>query len=92
MRITHHAVSRLRQRGKSESDLELVVRHGTEVRDGFFLRDCDAAAAIRQRKQEISRLEHLKGLYVVINPERTSLITSYHPHKTKKRRLMRADT
>lgn len=73
--LTHHARARLRQRGMKESDLEIVLRYGTNVREGVVLTDRDVSKAIRERRREIQRLEHLRGRTVII--EEGVVVTAY---------------
>lgn len=83
--LTHHAETRMRQRGYKDEDVDLVFRVGTRVADdAFLLTDKDAARAIRKRKQEIQQLERLRGSQVIVEGE--TLITLYHTTMRPRRR------
>ena len=58
----------LSQRGIRETDLDLVLAHGTEIgRDRIMLMARDAAKLIRARKQEIAKIERLTGKVLVVS-------------------------
>lgn len=90
MNLTRHASKRLRQRGKSEDDVALIIKNGTSVRDGYLLRGRDADARIDDLKREILRIERLKGWAVVTDPEHETAFTVYAArHRKQRRRLWR---
>ena len=75
--ITRHGQTRLTQRGIRETDLDLVLAHGTEIgSDRIMLMARDAAKLIRDRKQEIARIERMTGKVLVVSDGR--LVTAYH--------------
>jgi len=83
LKLTHHAQVRIRQRGFREDDADLVFRVGTRVADdAILLTSKDVARAIQNRKQEIQKLERLRGSKVIVEGE--TLITIYH--ETQRRR------
>ena len=86
--ITHHGQARLSQRGIRETDLDLVLAHGTEIgRDRIMLMARDAAKLIRARKQEIAKIERLTGKVLVVS--NGHLVTAYHqttPSQSSRRR------
>lgn len=58
--ITDHGKMRMSQRGVRESDLYIVLYHGTEIgRDRIMLMRRDAARLIRKIKKEIAKIERL---------------------------------
>lgn len=76
LRFTHHAETRMRQRGFRNADVSLVLSVATRVaEDAFFLSDKDAAREIERRRHEIQQLERLRGTKLIVEGE--SLITIY---------------
>jgi hypothetical protein len=88
MNITKHAEQRLQQRGLIHSDLDMIIRHGTETKDGYILRRTDVQAIERDLKKLIERFYRLEGKHVVV--EREHVITAYHPSKEKERKVLRS--
>ena len=86
MNISTHAQQRLQQRGLHETDLELIVFHGTITRDGYLLRRNDVARIEREVKSLISRLNRLEGKYVVVKGG--TIVTAYHPTEKKSKKLL----
>ena len=87
MRISDHAQQRLSQRGLTESDIALIVKHGTETKDGFYLRHQDFREVERELKNLIRALDRLRGKYVVLSEE--TVLTAYHPARSKQKRILR---
>jgi hypothetical protein len=86
LRFTHHAETRMRQRGFRNADVGLVLSVATRVADdAFFLSDKDAAREIQRRRHEIQQLERLRGTKLIVEGE--SLITIYQSD----RKPVRAD-
>jgi hypothetical protein len=84
---SNHAVQRAKQRGFGDQDIALVLTHGTETRDGVFMRRQDVIEAIERRREEIRRLERLGGVLLVI--KNSTLVTCYHTTKRKSQRVLR---
>ncbi|MDE2824248.1 MAG: DUF4258 domain-containing protein [Chloroflexota bacterium] len=86
--ITRHGQARLSQRGIRQTDLDLVLAHGTEIGcDRIMLMARDAAKLIRARKQEIAKIERLTGKVLVVS--NGHLVTAYHqttPSRPSRRR------
>ena len=75
--ITRHARSRMSQRGIRETDLEVILTHGTEIgRDRIMLKKRDAAKVIQDLKKQIANVERLTDKVLVV--EEGQLITAYH--------------
>lgn len=86
LRFTHHAETRMRQRGFRNADVSLVLSVATRVaEDAFFLSDKDTTREIEQRRHEIQQLERLRGTKLIVVGE--SLITIYQSD----RKAVRAD-
>lgn len=87
LRFTHHAETRMRQRGFRNADVSLVLSVATRVADdAFFLSDKDAAREIERRRHEIQQLERLRGTKLIVDCE--NVITLYHSD----RKPVRADS
>lgn len=83
-----HGQKRIQQRGLSRSDIDLVTLHGTETRDGYYLRDKDVRRLVQElQKKEIIKLNDLAGTYAVV--KNNTLITAYHPNKKKQKRIFK---
>ena len=82
-----HGQKRIQQRGLSRSDIDLVTLHGTETRDGYYLRDKDVRASVQELQKEIIKLNDLAGTYAVV--KNNTLITAYHPNKKKQKRIFK---
>ena len=87
LQMTRHADQRMRQRGLSAEDIELVYRFGTQTAAGILLRRKDVANFERCIKRTISRLERLEGTLVVNDGD--VIMTSYHTTTRRQKRLMR---
>ena len=84
--ITDHGSARMNQRGIREKDLDLLLLIGTEIDDGFVVRQRDYQAFERVLKRLIQRARRLVGKRVVI--AEGQLITGYHAMPGKMRRLL----
>lgn len=91
LRYTKHGDQRTKQRGFSRTDIGLIRRCGTLVPDRqaevYLLRNKDVEREIRERKQEIQRLERLRGCEVVIVSNQ--LVTVHHTSRGHQKRLLR---
>lgn len=77
LRFTHHAETRMRQRGFRNADISFVLSVATRVADdAFFLSNKDAAREIERLRREIQQLERLRGTKLIIEGE--NVITLYH--------------
>ncbi len=78
--ITRHGEVRMAQRGIRETDLTILLTHGTEIgRDRIMIRKRDAADEIRSLKKQIANIERLKDKVLVV-PDGI-LVTAYHQTK-----------
>jgi hypothetical protein len=83
MEMTRHALQRIRQRGRSQADIELVLRFGTHLApDCCVLLNRDADQRIARLKREIALLERLRGWKVV--EDHGLVITTYKPPRIRK--------
>jgi hypothetical protein len=88
LKLTNHAIQRISQRGITPCDIDLVLSLGTEVRDGYLMREKDCRARVAALKREIERIERLEGKRVVIAGE--CVVTTFHVKQSEDRRLIRA--
>lgn len=86
--LTNHAQTRLPQRNLKPEDIALVLKLGTETRDGVLMTKKDVRAAVDELKGDISRVERLLNTYVVTEGE--DLITAYRPGRTKLKNVIRS--
>ncbi|HJO24557.1 MAG: hypothetical protein QF890_10130 [Myxococcota bacterium] len=64
LQLTAHALSRLRQRGHRERDLDLVADFGTATDGAIVLTRNDVARAVAECRRLIGNLERLSGTAV----------------------------
>ena len=91
VRYTKHGDQRANQRGFRGSDVELIRRCGSLVEDRqaevYLLRHKDVEREIRARRQEIQRLERMRGCEVVIAGNQ--LVTVHHTCRRHEKSLLR---
>jgi hypothetical protein len=86
--LTNHATTRMQQRGLRYADMDLLLRTATQVSpDAYLLTEKDAEREITTRKNEIQRLERLKGRKIVIDGG--VVLTQYPSCKTDQKRTLR---
>ena len=75
--ITRHGEVRMSQRCIRETDLKVILDHGTEIgRNRIMLKKRDAAEVIRALKKQITKIERLTDKVLVVVDGR--LLTAYH--------------
>lgn len=87
MKLTFHAQMRMQQRAVRDRDLPLIQEVGTEFKDGLILLDRNVDKAIFERREEIQRLEKLRGKAVIIAGD--TVLTTYNPCRKKKKQILR---
>ncbi len=87
MELTNHATIRLQQRGMRPDDIELILRYGTTVPDGFFLRRKDVSRAVSDLKGLIKRLEHLQDRAIIV--EGDTVVSAYPVTRQKQKHFGR---
>ncbi len=91
LQYTKHGDKRANQRGFRRNDVGLIRRYGTLVPDRqaevYLLRNKDVEREISERKQEIQRLERMRGCEVVIVGNQ--LVTIHHTSRRHEKRLLR---
>ncbi|MBY6266542.1 hypothetical protein EI613_32355 (plasmid) [Azospirillum sp. 412522] len=85
--VTRHATTRMAQRALHADDLELIMLVGTEVEDGYLVREKDCQAAERYLKRLLDQVRRLRGARVVVDGEQ--VVTVYRAGSSKKRHLLR---
>lgn len=86
MVLSDHARKRMQQRATNPTDVETIMVHGTQVRDGYLLRKRDVAEEISRLKSKIRKLERLKNRVVI--SDRKTIITVYPASKRKQKQLL----
>jgi hypothetical protein len=87
LQMTRHAVLRSAQRGIALSDLDLIEWIGTEVDDGYLVRDKDFEALKRELSDLLDRASRIVGKRLVVSEGR--VVTAYHARRKKARSLLR---
>jgi len=85
--ITEHAAVRMSQRGIMLKDAELIVLIGTEIDDGYLVREKDYKEAEHGLKRLLQSFRRLVGKRLVV--KNGQIVTAYHPSKTRERGLLR---
>jgi hypothetical protein len=86
--MTRHAHERIPQRGYQETDVELVMSHGTQTSEGYLLRRRDVAQADRETpKTDLKRLPRLVGTFVVVQDG--NVISIMRARRWKEKNLLR---
>ena len=85
--LTPHATVRMMQRGIQTKDAELIALIGTEVKDGYLVRQNDYQQAERVLKVLLARFRRLVGKRLVVADG--SVMTAYHVSRAQQRRLLR---
>ena len=88
MDFSNHARRRMRQRAMSSTDVETIVVHGTQVRDGYLLRERDVNEAVSRLKRQIRTLERLRNRAAIC--DRGTVITAYPTSRRKQKQLLRS--
>lgn len=87
--FTQHALSRIRQRGLREADIDVIVDAGTPVdSESVLLLNHDVDREIGKRKREIAMFERLRGCRVVLAGAE-KIVTVYRPCRKIEKRLLR---
>lgn len=84
---TKHGLARLRQRGITMSDLELLMLVGSGVEGGHLVLEKDYQAFERELKHVLHRARRLVGKRVVVADGR--VVTAYHASRRNADRLVR---
>ncbi len=85
--ITKHAAARMAQRGIVPRDAELIVLIGTQLDDGYVVREKDYQETEHRLKQLLHSFRRLVGKRLVVKDG--AIVTAYHPSKRRARRLLR---
>ena len=75
--VTHHAETRMSQRGIRSSDIDLLLVYATEMGGGrLMLRAKDVDRAVGELKRLMATLQRLKNKVLVV--AEGSVVTAYH--------------
>ena len=85
---SHHAQTRMQQRGLRKGDVELIVDFGTRVADdAYLLCRQDVDREIERRRREIQAFSRLRDHKVVVVDD--TIVTCYRPSPTVRKRDIR---
>ena len=82
MYISAHAQMRMQQRAVRDRDLALFLEFGTEFDDGPILRNKDVARAMFSMREDIRRVEKLRGKAIIVVGD--TVLTTYNPSKRRR--------
>jgi hypothetical protein len=85
--ITEHAALRMSQRGFMPKDVELILLIGTEIDDGYLVREKDYQEAEHALKRLLQSFRRLVGKRLVV--KNGQVVTAFHPLKRYERDLLR---
>jgi hypothetical protein len=85
--LSKHAAVRMAQRGIMPKDSELIVLIGTQVDDGYLVRDKDYQEVEHALKRFLKRVRRIVGKRLIIS--NGCIVTAYHSSKKQQRRLLR---
>jgi hypothetical protein len=86
-KLTKHAETRMNQRGFRERDIDLILRYGTECKDGVILEGRMVNRRVMELKREMAALERLAGSYAVTDGK--TVKTVYRAGRRKRRAQLR---
>lgn len=89
LHLSQHALTRMAQRGIRASDIALMMTFGTEVNDGFLVRDKDVQAIEREVKAFLQRLRQMQGKRLIARDG--TLVTAFHATERQTRRLLQTN-
>lgn len=85
--LTEHAQVRLQQRGIAKHWIPLIIEYGKEIYDHhgavrYFMTSRLTRNVIELMRGEcsIQQLEKLKGVYVIVSADNTTVITAAHKY------------
>jgi len=85
--ITEHAALRMSQRGIMPKDVELIILIGTEIDDGYIVREKDYQEAEHALKRLQQTFRRLVGKRLVV--KNGQVVTAYHALRRSERGLLR---
>lgn len=87
LRFSKHGSTRAAQRNIQDADIELVLSLGSEVADGYLMRECDCLAAERELKRKMELIRRLKGKRLIVKDG--VIVTVYHATARETTRILR---
>ncbi len=85
--MTRHAILRSAQRGISLADVDIINLIGTEVENGYFVREKDCQEFEHGLKTLADHARRLIGKRLVVSDGK--IVTAYHARRAKERSLLR---
>lgn len=86
LEMSKHAAARIRQRGLTERDINLIRGSGESVDDGFLMTNRAIDLRVQALRREITRIEKLRGVAVIESADK--VITVYRADRKRVRRLI----
>jgi hypothetical protein len=87
--LTQHAQQRIRQRGRKESDVDFVLAHGTECRDGVLFSNKDCARLVEDARRKIALASRLAGTFIACDG--ATVKTVFRASKDQQQRMLSAE-
>jgi len=84
--LTRHAQQRIRQRGRKESEVDFLLAHGTECRDGVLFTNTDCARLIEDARRKIALASKLTGTFIAC--EGAAVKTVFRASKYQQHRML----
>ena len=86
MNLSNHCLTRCKQRGIRQSNIELIMSFGSKIRKPggvfeYYISNKDKQEAIQFLKWCIQSIDKLDGKAIIVNEGSEQIITAYH--KTK---------
>ena len=83
MNLSNHCLTRCKQRGIKQSNIELILSFGSKIRKPggvfeYYISNKDRQEAIQFFKRCIQSLDKLNGKAVIVNEDSEQIITAYH--------------
>lgn len=88
--MTRHANARIRQRGLTEHDVNLIRAVGETVEDGFLMTNRAIDLQVQALRRQIARMERLRGVAVI--EDGNTIITVYRADRKRVRRLLAGES
>jgi len=84
--LSEHAEARMQIRGLRETDVEVILAHGTPRGDAVLLTGRDVAERVGELRKQIAQLQRLKGMAVFLADQ--EIVSVYRPRKWKLRKML----
>jgi hypothetical protein len=86
--VTNHARIRSAQRNIPLTDLDIVVMIGSEVENGFYIRDADCEALEQVLRATLKKLTKWRGAQLIVKDG--AVVTTYRPTREQEKKMLRS--